>query len=591
MRMANLINFNSFLNANRVYDSTEKKKELANKTNQDEELKHSTLQQHRMSNTYISESRLISTQDKLDKIKDELKKFLNQGNPEAWLAKPKLITKNHISNPKGMTKTSHKLLEQLSNANVSNKLKGGLSQIKELVNQHVGKSGYQQDLHHYSGYRNVTNASNAPTLNISQVTGVKTQPQQSYEFTLTTKSDKTIRFSLSHYSSNNRESLKLSGLSIRFEQSDKLNADEQKELTAFTKNLEAFMDAFFDKEQADFSILQLNEFENIQHLSFKAENLQSKNHLIRKYGLSFEYNNTDTGKHIKASFKNNHAEMRINKAEPFNVNVQDRQQALNHYLDLLDESKEKSQANQMQLDMMKSIFNLAFKPTEREAKEMAHLDSLRKASLNSAAPSQEAKSKQAFIPLSDFSFSFDSNKSDDQEHDIRGMASLFDLKLSIESTEHRSSDKIMREQKQCFNIQGLYKHKSSDGLSRKEVAYQYAAEKTIRTVLEKGKLISASIIENSLADVHKRFYGTNPRTGEPDALLYEEHKITKHTSIKDITELLISKEKLDAQKLLKETLIKPFKEGQVVHLKTRHYLDEYFAKRPYYFPVATNTNT
>lgn len=100
--------------------------------------------------------------------------------------------------------------------------------------------------------------------------------------------------------------------------------------------------------------------------------------------------------------------------------------------------------------------------------------------------------------------------------------------------------------------------------------------------------LHASIIENNLADVHKRFYGTNPRTGEPNTLLYEEHKITKHTSIKDITERLLSKEKLDTQKLLKETLIEPFKEGQVVHLKTRHYLDEYFAKRPYHFPGASN---
>lgn len=523
--------------------------------------------------------------------------------PEIWLSKPKFLTQNKLSNSNHVTETSHKLLSQLGNQNITNKLRNGLSEVGELLNKHVGERGYDQTLSYYWGYAHATNSSSTPSLNIQQFKDDYSHVKQRLEFSLTTQSGKHIEFSLRYGANHKSDVMKhtndllaytngkinFSEISISFQQSDTLNEEEQKEITKLTKNMEQFFTDFFEKDQANFSLLRLSEFNQIQDLRLRAENPMSSSGLTSFYGLSFEYHSNQDSSHIKTSFKNNYAEMRISKAEPFNKSLEHRQEALQHYLNLLDQSKEKSQTSQMQTDMMKNVFKLAFQPTQKEVELLKQQTSGYKKQINKAGDTSEnIKIKEIFIPLPDFSFEFKSNKSEKREHENPRVISEFDLKLSLESTQTQNGSKTIRQQKQHFELEGSYTKAMDTGTLK--VDHKYIADKIVRAELEAGLLKSATISEDNFADVHKRFYGLNPKTGKNE-LLHEEHKITRHISVKDITEWLVKNAKQDPSAVLKEVLIDPFKEGEVIYYKQYHYLDKYYATHPYHFPLLSNAKT
>lgn len=517
----------------------------------------------------------------------KIEKRVNTDNiPEIWLSKPKFLTQDKTSNSQHITQTSHKLLEQLGNQNITNKLRNGLSEVGELLNKHVGERGYDQTLTHYWGYAHATNSSTAPSLNIKQFKDDYSHVKQKLEFSLTTQSGKHIKFSLRYGANHKSDVMKhtndllaytngkinFSEISISFQQSDTLNEEEQKEITKLTKNMEQFFTDLFEKDQANFQLLRLSEFNQIQDLSLHAENPMSSSGLTSFYGLSFEYHSNQESNHIKTSFKNNHAEMRISKAELFNKSLEHRQEALQHYLNLLDQSKEKSQASQMQTDMMKNVFKLAFQPTQKEVELLEQQTSSYKKQISKPGDtSEDIKIKEIFIPLPDFSFEFKSNKSEKREHENPRVISEFNLKLSLESTQRQNGSKTIREQKQHFELEGHYTKAMDTGTL--DVEHKYIADKIVRAELEAGLLKSATISEDNFADVHKRFYGLNPKTGKNE-LLHEEHKITRHRSVKDITEWLIKNGKQDPSAVLKEVLIDPFKEGEVVYRHRYHYLDK-----------------
>lgn len=495
------------------------------------------------------------------------------------LQRPKLVKNLFFSNPK----QADKLAGHLGSA------QGGFKTGMLLFGSLVGSSEqkYKQEIRHHEAYKHPTDANTKPTLDIANFKFNHQRETKSLSLAIKTESGSNVTFTLNQYKGHGTamtedgkasDSSSVTSVKVDFLVDGELSDEEKQQLAELSKNLEVFSNAYFQRGKADFKALKLNQFDVIESLELRAKGSGGIDSLsLQNDALFFKYENTENNHSFKAELNGNKVEMLVSKSQPFLINQQGRQQALNHYLALIEDSKEKSKGSDLQINMMKDMFELAFSPTKAEAEQASIFEKQREEALTAKPPAQLELSKDAFIPLPDFIFSFKSYKKEETHKDLEDPKEKaeFDLNIRLQSTQSNGLDRLISEQNQHFKLKGFYRKISEDKTKMTTADYNYEANKKIRTVIDKGQLISATTDERNISDVHMKYYKLNPNKlrmgdGEPKYKLDQaEHTIKEYNDFDDISRQLLEEKRVDSRplELLKELIIKPFAEGQIIYYK------------------------
>lgn len=490
------------------------------------------------------------------------------------LAKPELVKKEYFSNPKHASGGAHALADSLASS--GNKMASSMLYFGELARSDA--ASFQQEIRHHEAYKSPKDNEPNPTLNIDNFKFKEQTDSQSLSLAIKTQSGKTINFNLQQYTGfgtatsedgKPSDSSSVKGVKVDWIIDGELSNEEKQQLTELSKNLESFSQSFFTENKANFKALKLNQFDEIESLEFRAK--QSPN----SHELMFKYENTDINRRFSAKFEDNTVDMIVSKAQPFLVNQQGRQQALSHYLSLIEDSKEKSRGSDLQINMMKDMFEMAFAPSKAEAEQASLFEKQREEALAQKPPLQQTLSKDAFIPLPDFMFTFKSHKEKETQQDLENPQAKaeFDLDISLQSQQTSTQNGVINKQNQEFNMKGFYRRFNEDRTRMITSDYTYQANKEIRTVLEESRLISATISEHNIADVHMKYYKLNPKDktfddGVPKYILSgQDHTIREYKDFDEISDTLLNAHRVSHKplELLKELFIKPFEEGVVIY--------------------------
>lgn len=503
----------------------------------------------------------------------------DNGQSKFVLQRPKLVKNLSFSNPK----QAEKLAGHLSSA--QDGFKTGMLLFGSLISSSEQK--YKQEIRHHEAYKHPTDVNPNPTLDIANFQFIDKREAKSLTLTIKTESGGNVTFTLNQYKGHGMaitedgkvsDASSVTSVKVDFLVDGELSDEEKQQLADLSNNLEVFSNAYFQRGKADFKALKLNQFDVIESLELRAKGSGGIDSLsFQNDALFFKYENTENNHSFKAELNGNKVEMLVSKTQPFLINQQGRQQALNHYLALIEESKEKSKGSDLQINMMKDMFELALSPTKAEAEQASIFEKQREAALTAKPPAQLELSKDAFIPLPDFIFSFKSYKREETPEDLEDPKEKaeFDLNIRLQSTQSNGVDRVISEQNQHFKLKGFYRKISEDKTKMTTADYNYEANKKIRTVIDKGQLISATTDERNISDVHMKYYKLNPdklRMGDGKPMYkldHSEHTIKEYKDFDDISRQLLEEKRVDSRplELLKELIIKPFAEGQIIYYK------------------------
>lgn len=491
------------------------------------------------------------------------------------LKKPVSINAFYVKNPKNNSQITDIMLRRLARSGAINYLGSGLLHFAQLVDS--DDLDYQQSLRYHFAFKVPSQPHKSPSLDMPSFMYSYKRQTQMVSLELTLQSGTKVNFSMHHYqgvgiseSQQGPDASEVSAVEINFTSSNTLSIKEKEQLAMLAKNIEQFATGFFVKEEAHFEVLSLNQFDVLKRLSFTAKKNNSANSLIHKYGLQFKYENNELQRYFKASFRNNESVITVSKALPFNRNLEAKKQAIEHYLELLEQSKHKSQANRIQTDMMQTLFKLAFAPTKEEQKKLKEAEEAQQQALFKSGPDIDKLAQLSFVPLPDFMFNFSSNQDEKSLwHERHNVRSIFKLQLSLSSSEARHADDVQRRQTAKFKLKGTAYVLSDYGLRMRISDYDYQAEKQIQTHIQKGRLKSATIEESYSANVHHQDF-------EKDAqgrfqLVREEHQIHQHHQLQDLMKALLKNSAQKAKHSIKHLLINPFVQGKRIYYDYKEY--------------------
>lgn len=489
-------------------------------------------------------------------------------------SKPQRIFQQSLSNPDEAGPSTDKLASQLHSDFSLHRLQGGGSRLAELFES--GSGSYSQDIRSYSFFASVDKGAAPPKLNLETFKERSTEDNQTLNLTLKTKDGDTITFSLRQYEGKGKtesevvatgpegdliregKSAFFQGTEVKFEVDGELSSVERKQLAEFAKKLEGFSNKFFEDGKANLKSLDLTGFSVINKLELETTGGGQQ-------PLQLTYQDSSEARRVSVSVGSDKAEINIDKTNQLIFNSGGKQQAIDHYLDLLDKGAKEAKGGRHQTNLMKDVFQLGFANTEEDQKksdlEEGKRDTTIRLNPGQAKPGEQEKlSRDAFIPLADFSFNFSSHKSRPNQAHQPGEYSGFNIDLSLKNNQRESAEQTITEQKQHFKLKGAYyeplPHLKLVDFENQN--YQYTqvereANKTTRTIVEDGKLIVATTEEEMKA--------------EKQVLQYSEGKQIKNeitedefAKIKDISGLLLDKEQQVSQ-ILQEVLIDPYQKS------------------------------
>ncbi|BCE00043.1 hypothetical protein [Marinicellulosiphila megalodicopiae] len=452
------------------------------------------------------------------------------------------------------TDTTQSLSQALRFSNDSfNSSSNPLLNVTNRFSEFLNNSGESQkeDIRSYSTYT-TDGTTNKPDM--EGFKDRKTDTLQKMQFSLTTKDGDTITFNIRHYAGdgsnlayqkdNPDQSLVqagFSGIEMDFSVNGDLSEQEIEELPKFASNLNQFSNDLLKMGKMDLETLGLSD---LSLISKAAINIEGKNAEVK-----FEFINTDEQRSLSVNFEGNSAKIDIDKTgQLINASTETKQQALLHYLSMMEENGRDADASKLQRDLAADVFSIAMKDNSSTTNEMEVSPDLFK-------PKHKEQEARAFIALPDFDFEFNSPKAQLNVTEHPEEMAGYDLSLSLNSEQRILNDVVTTTQKQSFELTGG-KYDPLPHLEKVDLKYgnyEYTSfdiksEKVIEISSDKIELLSAVMTESFESDVHKKTYS------EKD-LIDEEHQKEATADFQDIKQKLAAVENYSNKDIIDLTLL------------------------------------
>ncbi|MFC3680638.1 hypothetical protein [Bacterioplanoides pacificum] len=430
---------------------------------------------------------------------------VNNPPPRVVFEPPVIIRASSISNSEHQTRTSERLQQQLDDFSFSlrgtNRFNGAGERFGELLRD--GETPYHQEMRRYQYYTDKTRA-NQP-VDFSEFSISEERRTQNFDLSLTTRSGAKVSFQLQSFSGvgknpdtvlfqSDEMTLSKAGqfasfnrTEVRFNIEGELTDDEQQQLQKFSEQLEAFAGGYFNQGKPSLKDLNLSQFDSISKLSVTGNGGGQAD-------LKLEYHNSEDSRDIRFRFDGNKAEFKLDKTNPLSYQQPGKQQAIEHYLDLLDRSAKKAKADDMQQNMMKDVLAAGFEFSQAELNLAQQQQQQQQQQQDNTFNSDGLKQNHLFVPLPDFDFRFSSRK-DQLPTDVISLQERgFDLSLSLKTQKRQDNGKVSIQQKQSFELSGSYTEQpDKDGLNFRRTSFDIKSSNIIYTESKQGELLSAMV--------------------------------------------------------------------------------------------------
>lgn len=426
---------------------------------------------------------------------------------------------------------------------------------------------YQQTLRRYSYSSQNSSAGN---VNFSEFEASSKTKTQAFNLDLKTKSGATIQFSIESFEGHGKNPNTLvyefedfsvynlgQGASFRsteisFDVKGDLTKEEIEQLKEFSKNLEAFSSALFNDANPSLKALDLASFDVISELNLNSIGGTSK-------PLTLEYKNSDEERFIEVNYDGNKAQIDLTKLGQMVYSEQSKEQVLEHYLGILRDSAEKAQADDIQTLLMQDVFAAAFDVSDSELAQAKELEQERAIELAGRDASDAEKSKDALLPIPDFSFHFVSHKERFNIAEKPEEYSGFSLELSVHTKQETEGPTTTTTQQQDFKLEGAY-YEALGLLEEPDFAtqtyryneFKYDVSNTVTTATGNQQLLSASLEKNNANFESSKDYYKGKLIDDKKDEPGPEAKLL------DFTEHLGLEADLTQKQILEEVLIDPF---------------------------------
>ncbi|MCH2042381.1 MAG: hypothetical protein MK185_17245 [Saccharospirillaceae bacterium] len=415
---------------------------------------------------------------------------------------PVAVRTSTISNTEQQTRTSAGFQQQLDGFSFgikeNNRFNGAGERFAELLNS--GETTYDQEMRRYQYYTDKTRA-NQP-VDFSEFSISEERRTQSFDLSLTTRSGANISFQLQSFSGIGKNpdtvlfesdgmSASIPGQFASFNRTEvsfniegELTDEEQKQLQQFAEQLERFASGYFNQGKPSLKDLNLSDFDTLSKLSITGDGGGQAD-------LKLEYSNSEEKREIRFSFDGNDAEFTLDKVNPFNYQQQGKQQAIESYLDLLDQSAKKAKADDMQQSMMKDVLAVGFEFSQSEL-NLAQQKQLEQR--NNSLSGNGLSQSRLLLPLPDFDFRFSSRNDQPPKDNDALKERRFDLSLSLQTQQQQDRGKTSVQQEQSFTLTGSYTEQpDADGSDFRRTRFDIASSNIIYTESEQGELLSAML--------------------------------------------------------------------------------------------------
>lgn len=418
---------------------------------------------------------------------------------------PVAVRASAISNSEHQTRTSSGFQQQLDDFSFSlrgkNRFNGAGDRFGELLNS--GEASYHQEMRRYQYYTDKTRTHQP--VDFSEFSISEERRTQNFDLNLTTRSGARISFQLQNFSgvgknpdtvlfesdemtvSTRGQFASFNRTEVSFNIEGELTEQEQKQLQEFSERLEVFAAGYLTQGQPSLKDLNLSDFDSITKLSVIGNGGGQAD-------LQLEYNNTDEVREIRFSFDGNDAELILDKTNPLRYQQQGKQQAIEQYLDLLDQSAKKSKADDMQKSMMKDVLSASFEFSQPELNLAKQARQEQDKQPNNTLNNSELNQQHFFVPLPDFDFRFSSHK----DSSPTGMLSLqergFDLTLSLQTQKKQENGKTYIQQKQSFELAGGYTElPDENGINFRRTRFDIKSSDIIYTESKQDELLDTVV--------------------------------------------------------------------------------------------------
>ena len=277
--------------------------------------------------------------------------------------------------------------------------------------------------------------------------------------------------------------------------------------------------------------------------------------------LTLEYENSDEERFIEVNYDGNKAQIDLTKLGQRVYSEQSKKQVMEHYLSILRDSAEKAQADDIQALLMLDVFAAGFDMSDSEVARAKELEQDRATELAGHDAFDAEKSKDALLPIPDFSFHFISHKERFNIAEKPEEYSGFSLALSVHTKQETEGPTTSTTQQQDFKLEGAY-YEALGLLEEPDFAtqtyryneFKYDVSNTVTTATGNQQLLSASLEKtNDNFDSKKAYY-----KGE----LIEDKKEESgpEARLLDFTERLGLEAELTQKQILEDVLIDPFED-------------------------------
>lgn len=483
---------------------------------------------------------------------------------EIYQPKP-IYIQHSISNTTQNSEQTQRFANQLNDEKSDNRFKGLGTRFNELLDK--PNEPYQQTLRRYSYTSQNSSAGNVDFSEFEVSSKTKTQ---AFNLDLKTKSGATIQFSIESFNGRGKnpdtlvyefedfsvynigQGASFRSTEISFEVEGELTKAEIKQLKEFSENLEAFSNALFNDANPSLKALDLSSFDVISELNLNSMGGTSK-------PLTLEYKNSDEERFIDVNYDGNKAQIDLTKLSQMVYSEQSKEQVLEHYLGILRDSAEKAQADDIQTLLMQDVFAAAFDVGDSELAQAKELEQERTTELAGRDASDAEKSKDALLPIPDFSFHFVSHKERFNIAEKPEEYSGFSLELSVHTKQETEGPTTTTTQQQDFKLEGAY-YEALGLLEEPDFAtqtyryneFKYDVSNTVTTATGNQQLLSASLEKtNDNFESSKDYY---------KGKLIDDKKDEPKPEAKllDFTERLGLEADLTQKQILEEVLIDPF---------------------------------
>lgn len=457
-----------------------------------------------------------------------------------------------------LSETSSRLLNQLDRFGFSlkqeNRINGVGDRFSELMKG--DETSYHQDMRRYQYFVDKTRANQA--VDFSDLSIKRESLVQDFSLNLTTSSGAKIEFNIQSFSGFGKKpdeiifqsdqlTISKPGQGAHFNRTEidfniqgDLSKEEQKQIQEFAEKLEAFASGYFNDGEPSLKDLDLTSFDTIESLSLRGRGGGQPD-------LKLNYRNDENAREIDFSFDGNRAEIKIDKTDQLSYSQKGKQQAIEHYLKLLEQSGEKAKSDDIQLRMMQEVLGTGFELTQKELMLASQAGQEHRDEVNQSRVDDGIRGDQIFIPLADFEFNFSSRK-DRVPNDLLSLQERgFDVKLSLDTRVSDEHGKISKQQIQSFELSGIY----TDRFDAEDVRYQQTrfdikSSTRISTSTEShdGKLLGAFVeTEKSEKQIVENY--------DVDSLLSSETTENESHGVSDLMQnLLLDKDDIHSRQLL-----------------------------------------